>query len=67
MSRIKDILNLKVLKLGKLNGHLCCHPGFAILLNTFFVVNTYLYNVILNKINIGYINKQNRRDLARVL
>lgn len=31
---------------------LCCHLGFAILLNTFFVVNTYLYNVILNKINI---------------
>lgn len=67
MSRIKDILNFKVLKLGKLNGRLCCHPGFAILLNTFCVVNTYLYNVILSKINIGYINKQNRRDLALVL
>ena len=38
MSRVKGILNLKVLKLGKSNGHACCHSYFAIPLNTFFVV-----------------------------
>lgn len=54
MSRIKDTLHLKELKLEKSNGYTCCHSCFAILLNTFFVANTYLYNVIWNKINIWH-------------